>query len=201
MVKYFCAAIAFAVLVSGACRAQAQKQQSLEIPNSKPKLEEVHYGNRVGGVVGQEGMTTQLICLGTKSRLQSIEVFCNNSIVTGFQMEIADINDDTVKSATFGNVTSAAQKKFTVEDGKRLVGISGSCGWFIDSIRFHFDDGTATPLYGGQGGDIDFSLLLKKDKQGNPKGRLMGFWGSSTDQLETIGLVFWPLEAPGNKEQ
>jgi hypothetical protein len=47
-----------------------------------------------------------------------------------------------------------AQEKFMVPPTRKLVGILGSSGWFIDTLAFVFDDGSATPRCGRAGGDL-----------------------------------------------
>lgn len=168
-------------------------QDEVHLQNHKPLLGEIHYGNRVGGVQAQEGTTVQVIAFEENDVLKSIQVFLNeSSVVSGFQLEVKKQNH--IELFSFGAVKGHPQEKFIVGENKKLVGISGSSGWYIDSIQFIFDDGCMTPRYGGLGGDLDFKLVLNKKPSGEYLGRLMGFWGSHTVLLETIGLVFWPIE-------
>jgi hypothetical protein len=165
-------------------------------PTTKPKLGEIHYGNRVGGLIGQEAKTTQLLCLEENDQLLQIRVCLTPrlNVVKGFELKILK-KDGLVKSETFGNTNDGVwQIPFKVKKGQKLIGISGAAGWFIDNISFQFDDRTTTPTYGGKGGDNDFRLHITKSPKGYFRGRLMGFWGSSTTQLESIGLVFFPIE-------
>ena len=125
--------------------------------------------------------------------LKSIQVFLGErNIVSGFQLEVE--KEEGIKISTFGNVSGTPQEKYIVPKDRKLVGISGAAGWYIDSLAFVFDNGSTTPKYGGEGGDLNFTLVLNKKQTGEYLGRLMGFWGSHTSVLETIGLVFWPIE-------
>jgi purine nucleosidase len=177
-------------------QSAAANRLSFKMPTTKPKLGEVHYGNRVGGLTGQEGVTKQLICLEVGDQVQEIKVCLTKSlnVVKGFEMTVLK-KDNIVKTFTFGQNTEGVwQPVFKVKKGIQLIGISGAAGWFIDNLRFHFDDGSMTPQYGGKGGDNDFKLVITKNDKGTLRGRLMGFWGSHTDQLESLGLVFFPIE-------
>lgn len=168
-------------------------QEEVKLPDHKPLLGEVHYGNRVGGVQAQEGKSVVMIALEETDVLSSIQVFLSErNIVSGFQFHVEKKDGDSIYS--FGNFSELPQAKFIVPADRRLIGISGTSGWFIDSIAFVFDDGSTTPKYGGSGGDLNFRLLINKKPTGEYLGRVMGFWGSYTDVLETIGLVFWPIE-------
>lgn len=168
-------------------------QEEVILQDHKPLLGEIHYGNRVGGVQAQEGKSLQLIAFEENDVLKCIQVFLSDrQIVTGFELQVE--KKGVAHTFSFGNLEGSPQEKYFVPKNRKLVGIQGASGWFIDSIAFVFDDGSTTPRYGGGGGDLDFSLVLNKKPSGKYLGRLMGFWGSSTNLLETIGLVFWPIE-------
>ncbi len=187
-VKYV-SALALLLLVS--CGAKGQNEVQLQ--DHKPLLGEIHYGNRVGGIHAQEGETIQLIAFEEGDNIKAIQVFLSErQIVTGFTLDV--VKDQDVKTFSFGNIEGIPQEKYHVSGSKKLVGIKGASGWFIDSLLFVFDDGATTPKYGGNGGDLKFSLVLNQKPTGEYLGRLMGFWGSHTNLLETIGLVFWPVE-------
>jgi purine nucleosidase len=169
---------------------------NFKTPNSKPKLGEVHYGNRIGGLIGQEGKTTELICIEDGDQIQQIKVALNQAqnIVKGFQMDVLK-KDGSLKNYEFGNTKDGIwQKNIAIKKGIKLIGISGAAGWFVDNISFQFSDGSSSPIYGGKGGDNDYKLHITKNEKGQFRGSLMGFWGSSTDVLESIGLVFYPIE-------
>ncbi len=165
-------------------------------PTRKPLLGDVHLGNRVGGVLAQEGPTTQLVCMEEGDRLLSIRVSLQEKtkLVAGIRMEVLK-KDKQTRTYDFGTPGGGAwQPAYKVRAGSELTGISGAAGWFVDRLRFHFSDGSTTPLYGGTGGDNDFQLLIARNEQGELRGRWLGFWGSATDKLESIGLVFFPKE-------
>jgi hypothetical protein len=166
------------------------------VPNTKPKLGDIHYGNRVGGIIGQEGQNEVLNFLKIDDQITQITVRLNEArnVVKGFKISVIK-PDNSKHDFYFGNTEGGiVEPPFPVKQGKQLIGISGAAGWFVDNIRFHFSDNSQTPLYGGRGGDNDFKLFITKDRKGKFRGRLLGFWGSKTDKLESIGLVFFPIE-------
>jgi hypothetical protein len=88
------------------------------------------------------------------------------------------------------------EKATDVPKGVRLVGISGSYGLVMDGLRFHFSDGSKSPLYGGKGGDFEFQVSVKEHDRGpGIKGgryhkTVRGIWGrASEDSFVGIGLI------------
>ena len=173
-----------------------QHRDDFAAPSRKPRLGDVHLGNRVGGVLAQEGPTTQVVCMEEGDQLLSIQVSLQEKtkLVKGFRMVVLK-NNKQPQTYDFGATEGGAwQPAYKVAKGRELTGISGAAGWFVDRIRFHFDDGSVTPVYGGAGGDNDFQLLIARNEKGQLRGRWLGFWGSATDKLESVGLVFFPKE-------
>lgn len=173
----------------------APAQVPFREPDHKARLGELHYGNRAGGLIAQEGPTVVTMVREEGETLETIEVAVTppGHLVKGLRLGVRRA-DGSLKSVAFGNPDGRWLPQFRVPPGRVLVGISGACGWFVDNLRFHFDDGSTTPLYGGTGGDTAFQLLLARRADGTLKGRFRGFWGSSTEFLESIGLLFFPEE-------
>ena len=78
--------------------------------------------------------------------------------------------------------TNAADTVFKMPTNKARLD-RGASGWFVDFLCFLFSDGSKTPLYGGTGGDLNYPLQLARNPGGQLRGRLMGFWDSSTQLL------------------
>jgi hypothetical protein len=172
-------------------------QTPFQEPARKAKLGEIHYSARIGGTVGEEDKKFSVMAVNENDRLVSIAVCLatnGSDLVRAIRLEVADKQGKTRIFTCGDSVGGKWLTPHKVPSKSQLVGISGSCGWFVDSIRFHFDDGSETPLYGSRsGGDTDYRLVLSR-KNGQLKGRFVGFWGTATEYLETIGLVFFPIE-------
>jgi purine nucleosidase len=170
-----------------------KNRNTYQAPSTKAKLGQLHFGNRVGGTFGQEAETKQYLFANNNTIVKSVQVGLTPTlgVVQCIQIEVETNGKPEV--ITMGSTENAVfQKKHLLKINQKLVGIKGASGWFIDRLAFVFSDGTTTPMYGGNGGDNEFSLVLAKDTKGKYKGELTGFYGSATNQLESIGLVFWP---------
>jgi hypothetical protein len=171
--------------------------QAFKDPKSKPKLGEVHYGNRVGGLIGQEGLNQELIFLAhEKDQLKKIFIALNSekNIVKAIRFMV-EMRDGSLKTFDFGFANNNEYLfQYELKKNQKLIGIKGSGGWFIDNLGFIFSDGKETQIWGGKGGDNTFRISLSKDVRGILKGRLMGVYGSYTEHLESLGLIFWPIE-------
>ena len=167
-------------------------------PNVKAKLGEVHYSPAVGGVLGSEEPTFELL-LSEATPLVTIRVgltpdpnFRVVKVIEFKTLRTADNYRTDYVGSPEGDTDW--QPVITVPAGHTVRGISGRGGWFIDAISFHFTDGSRSPEFGGAGGDTDFRILLAETPLGQPRGRLLGFYGTAGGLVESLGLVFWPVE-------
>jgi hypothetical protein len=165
-------------------------------PNSKARLGEMHYSALAGGTVGAKGKKFACELVGEKGRVLSVQVAVSNDklrLIKALRFEMTNTQNQRI-TETCGNESNAEWLPiFMIPDGRQIVGISGASGWYVDNLRFHLDDGTMSPIYGGKGGDTEFRLLLHQSG-GKWKGHLRGFWGLSENAIEALGLIFWPIE-------
>lgn len=72
---------------------------------------------------------------------------------------------------------------FRLGQGEYIVGLSGRCGRYVDSLRILTNRRTSQ-LFGGSGGDRDFRIDVPKGAQA------IGFIGRSGMYLDAIGLSY-----------
>jgi Jacalin-like lectin domain len=72
---------------------------------------------------------------------------------------------------------------FRLEPGEYIVGISGRCGTYVDSLRIHTNRRVSQP-FGGGGGDREFRIDVPQGKQAT------GFAGRSGEYVDAIGLTY-----------
>ena len=83
-----------------------------------------------------------------------------------------------------GRVTS-----FRLERGEYIVGLSGRCGKYVDSLRIHTNMRTSQ-LFGGSGGEREFHVDVPDGNQA------LGFMGRSGEYIDAIGLTFAATPGP-----
>ena len=163
-------------------------------PAVRPGPGALHKSAPVGGVMGASGEPFSVEVLPSGARLQRLRVNLGSGplyLVQGVEFETQTAAGVLVVHR-IGAGAGAWQGWFDVPSGASLTGISGASGWFLDALQFHFDDGSASPRYGGAGGDTTFRLQLQTSADGT-SGRLRGFYGTSAEGLiETLGLLFDP---------
>jgi hypothetical protein len=180
--------------------AEATELNGASVPDDfppathKPAPGEIHYSPLLGGTVGGTGRRFSVEIAPEGGRLLSIEV-CTASerpeLLRGLRFRSRD-RDGTARERVVGRLDGRCSRPFLVPRGVRLVGASGSVGWFVDGLRFHLSNGRASPRYGGAGGDTDFQLFLKR-RASRYLGELRGLWGTvDRDYIEALGLVFMP---------
>lgn len=177
----------------GALSSYAQQSP---LSQEKAQLGEVHYSARVGGTVPTQGDTFLLRALTEGDILRTVQVGVNRDVNFRVVQALKLVVEDSLgelQELTVGNADAKWEESVEVPEGAELVGISGASGWWIDQIRFHFSDGSVSSTFGGPGGDTDFQLILSQRNE-KWKGRWLGVWGTQTDYLESLGLIFWPIE-------
>ncbi|HVJ83060.1 MAG TPA: basic secretory protein-like protein [Planctomycetia bacterium] len=96
--------------------------------------------------------------------------------------------DGKSRETAIGPAGGEWKKPVELKADVELVGISGKSGSILDSLRFHFSDGSQSESFGGSGGDNEFRYLLKK-KDGKFIGAVGGFHGRADDAaILAIGL-------------
>ena len=170
--------------------------QQSSLSQEKAQLGVVHYSARVGGTVPTQGDTFLLRALTEGDILRTVQVGVNRDVNFRVVQALKLVVEDSLgelQELTVGNADAKWEESVEVPEGAELVGISGASGWWIDQIRFHFSDGSVSSTFGGPGGDTDFQLILSQRNE-KWKGRWLGVWGTQTDYLESLGLIFWPIE-------
>jgi hypothetical protein len=77
---------------------------------------------------------------------------------------------------------------FRLQQGEYIVGLSGRCGSYVDSLRIHTNRRTSQ-LFGGSGGDRDFRIDVPDGNQAT------GFTGRSGTYIDAIGLTYARIPA------
>jgi hypothetical protein len=85
-------------------------------------------------------------------------------------------------------VLGLIQDNLIININEYIVGLSGRCGDFIDSIRLQTNKRTS-PVYGGSGGNREFRIDVPSGNQA------LGFTGRSGGYLDAIGFNYVEIES------
>ncbi len=78
---------------------------------------------------------------------------------------------------------------FRLEAGEYIIGLSGRCGRYVDSLRIHTNRRTSE-LFGGRGGQNEYRIDLPAGSQA------LGFAGRAGEYLDAVGLAYAAITAP-----
>jgi hypothetical protein len=115
--------------------------------NKRANLGEMHYSALIGGVNGARGTQFVTEFLEAGSQVTQIQVGTGpapGNVIKALRFDVLTATRTT--AVTIGASDNASwQPPYSVSAGRTWSGISGASGWYLDNIRFHFDDGTTTP--------------------------------------------------------
>jgi len=125
--------------------------QLLNLSAEKARLGEVHYSARVVGTVPTLGDTFLVRVLAEGDVLRTVQVGVNQDtnfrVVQALQIVVED-SIGQLQEFTLGNTDAEWEASVEVPERVELVGFSEASGWWIDQIRFHFSDGSASDTFG-----------------------------------------------------
>jgi hypothetical protein len=167
-------------------------------PTTKAKLGELHYSSLIGGTTGSNGKRFACLLISEQGKILAAEagVTTRGSVKTiqALRFRVQEPGKSSELKVCGPADGALWMPAFPIPPGRQLIGFSGATGWQVDNLRFHLDDGRTSDLFGGSGGDTTFQTLLHRSAAGKLKGHLRGIWGTSNEGLESLGLLFWPIE-------
>jgi hypothetical protein len=115
------------------------------------------------------------------ARITEIRVFAG-IFIDGIQAVYALPNGRLFEGAVHGN-RGGAPNVFRLERDEYVIGLSGRCGQYVDSLQIMTNRRTS-PRYGGAGGKRDYRVEVDSGYQA------IGFFGRSGKYLDAIGLTY-----------
>jgi len=119
--------------------------------------------------------------------------------IVAVRVEAGDFIDSVQMIYSFpeGRPTEAARHggggghavNFRLERGEYIVGLSGRCGKYVDSLRILTNMRTSQ-LFGGSGGEREYHIDVPDGNQA------LGFMGRSGEYIDAIGLTFAATPGP-----
>ena len=148
-------------------------------PNKNMEQDEWLYTGECGGA---GGFPFEHI-LPVNADIRGIKVYrsARNPYLTGMEVYYLD-NYGQQQILRLGK-PSGVHGSFAVPRGARLTAISGQAGRFLNSIRFHFSNGTSTQQFGGNGGSRNYHISIPDNA------RFLGFYGGYGDYIDRLGMI------------
>ena len=76
---------------------------------------------------------------------------------------------------------------FYLDEDEYLIGISGRCGWYVDSVRFHTNK-RVSDLFGGAGGEHEYALMAASGEE------IAGLFGRCDWYIDALGVQLRPVD-------
>jgi hypothetical protein len=133
---------------------------------------------------GQGGSPFSDLEIPYGARVYEVYVFSGN-YVDAVQISYMLPDGRSVKGARHGG-SGGRQNVFRLDSDEYIIGLSGRCGAYVDSIRIQTNKRTSS-LFGGRGGIRDYRVDISYGNQA------VGFAGRAGNYLDAIGLTYSPL--------
>lgn len=114
------------------------------------------------------------------AKINEIHVF-SDKYINALQIVCTDSKGKKVSLPRVGGL-GGKEEVFSLDADENIVGISGKCGWYIDSLQIRTNK-KISDTFGGQGGDEDFNYEVPKGHE------LTGLYGRADWHLDAIGIL------------
>ena len=138
----------------------------------------------LGPVGGDSGRPFDGYDIPEDARLTAIHVFAE-WVVDALRFDYVRADGTPGSQPPIGGL-GGRHHVFYLDDDEFLIGLSGRCGWFVDSVRFHTNK-RVSDAYGGRGGERDYALMAPPDTE------IAGLFGRSDWYLDALGVSVRPL--------
>jgi hypothetical protein len=118
--------------------------------------------------------------LPMETRVKEVHVF-SAKFIDAIQIAYVNAKGNMVYLPKIGGL-GGNQRVFVLDDEEYITGISGRCGWYIDSLRIHTNRGVSD-TFGGDGGTDEYRYNVPK------KNEFAGFFGRADWHLDAIGII------------
>ena len=132
----------------------------------------------LGPVGGHGGQPFDDYSIPDDARLTAVHVFAE-WVVNAVRLDYAHADGALGSRPPVGGL-GGNHHVFYLDEDEFLIGLSGRCGWYVDSVRFHTNK-RVSDLYGGSGGERDYALMAP------PGAEIAGLFGRSGWYLDALG--------------
>ncbi|HOU39995.1 MAG TPA: jacalin-like lectin [Promineifilum sp.] len=139
---------------------------------------------QLGPIGGEGGRPFDGYTIPDDARLTAVHVFAE-WVLDALRLEWVDSNGAPGSHPPIGGL-GGYHHTFYLDEDEYLTGISGRCGWYVDSVRFHTNK-RVSDLFGGEGGEREYTLLA------SPGEEVAGLFGRCDWYIDALGLQLRPL--------
>jgi len=138
---------------------------------------------KLGPTGGEGGIPFDHYQVPAGAKLREIRLLTNR-FVNAIQLIYTDADGSISDLAPVGGMSGELQV-FTLADDEYLTGVSGRCGWYLDSLRLHTNK-RESMTYGGAGGTEEFHFDAPAGSE------ICGFFGSADWYIDSLGVITRP---------
>jgi len=139
---------------------------------------------RLGPAGGHSGKPFEDYTIPDGARLTAIHVYAD-WVVDALKIDYTQIDGAADGRPPIGGL-GGSHFVFYLDPDEYLTGISGRCGWYIDSIRFHTNK-RQSDLFGGAGGEQSYQFVAP------PGYEVAGLFGRADWYIDALGLRLRPI--------
>ena len=139
---------------------------------------------QLGPIGGESGRPFEDYTIPADARLTAIHVFAE-WVLDALRFEYAGSDGQPGGNPPVGGL-GGYHHVFYLDEDEYLLGISGRCGWYVDSVRFHTNK-RVSDLYGGEGGEQAYQLMAPAGHE------IVGLFGRSDWYIDALGVILRPI--------
>lgn len=142
--------------------------------------------SKIGPVGGSGGQIFGAYMIPDGTRLAAVHIYAD-TFIEGLGLVYRDQFGQLHSLSPVG-IAGGQRHVLQLGTEEYVIGISGRCGWFVDSMRVHTNQ-RISDLFGGSGGDHAYALGAPEEDE------VIGFFGNAAWYIDAVGLLTRPLAA------
>lgn len=139
---------------------------------------------QLGPIGGRGGKPFDGYSIPQGARLTAIHIYAD-WVIDALQFDYTQVDGTAAGRPPVGGL-GGRHYVFYLDPDEYLTGISGRCGWYLDSIRFHTSK-RESDLFGGAGGEQEYRLIAP------PGYEVVGLLGRADWYIDALGLQLRPI--------
>ncbi len=139
---------------------------------------------QLGPVGGEGGRPFDGYIIPADARLTAVHIFAE-WVLDALRFEYAGSDGTPGGNPPIGGL-GGYHHVFYLDEDEYLLGISGRCGWYVDSLRLHTNK-RVSDLYGGEGGEREYALMAPAGHE------IVGLFGHCDWYIDSLGVLLRPV--------